>query len=403
MPRVEEIVEAVGKARFISTMNLAKGYYQILIEPKDQEKTVFVCHAGYYQFTRMHFGVWNAPSLFQKLMDKILKDVQGYSRAYMDDIVVFSSSWEEHISHVRSVLGLLGEAGLTVNPEKCRWGSTKLKFFGHIVGNGSLAMPEERASAIRNYVKPKTKRGLRAFLGLVSYYRHFIERLAEQTATLTTATSKLAPPRVVWTECMEVAFFTICEFLSNQCVLTIPVPSDSFSVVLDASALGLGGVLQVLRGDKWKPVAYHSRQTRGAERNYSASELEALSLVMMVHHFSYYLYGLLFKAFTDHRALCSLLTSETDNGHLRRLAMKLQPWQITICYLPGADNGLANALSRQEWLIGGVPDKVKDGSSLRHVMVDKGSALVWHWGVWGANPHRRRKEEEEREKDRVKT
>ena len=143
MPRVEEIVEDVGQSKFISTMDLAKGYYQVLMEPKDQEKTAFVCHAGHFQFTRMPFGVRNAPAMFQKLMDKVLKEVKGYARAYMDDIVVFSSSWENHVRHVRQVLKLLNQAGLTVNPEKCRWGGTKLRFLGHIIGNGSLAIPEQ--------------------------------------------------------------------------------------------------------------------------------------------------------------------------------------------------------------------------------------------------------------------
>ena len=353
MPRVEEIVEDVVQSKFISTMDLAKSYYQVLMEPKDQEMTAFVCHAGHFQFTRMPFGVRNAPSMFQKLMDKVLKAVKGYARAYIDDIVVFSSSWEDHVRHVRQVLKLLKQAGLTVNPEKCRWGGTKLRFLGHIVGNGALAIPEDRAKAIELYVRPYTKRGLRAFLGSVSYYRKFIDKLAEQTTILTPATSKLAPQKVKWTKCREVAFSTICEFLCKQSTLTIPLPSDTFSVATDASALGLGSVLHVYREGEWKPVAYHSRQTRGTERSYSASELEAFILVTMIKHFSNYLYGRACKAFTDHKALCSLLTSETDNRRLRRLAMKLQPWQVSICYLRGADNRLADALSRQEWSEGG--------------------------------------------------
>ena len=264
MPRVEEIVEDVVQSKFISTMDLAKSYYQVLMEPKDQEMTAFVCHAGHFQFTRMPFGVRNAPSMFQKLMDKVLKAVKGYAQAYIDDIVVFSSSWEDHVRHVRQVLKLLKQAGLTVNPEKCRWGGTKLRFLGHIVGNGALAIPEDRAKAIELYVRPYTKRGLRTFLGSVSYYRKFIDKLAEQTTILTPATSKLAPQKVKWTKCREVAFSTICEFLCKQSTLTIPLPSDTFSVATDDSALGLGGVLHVYREGEWKPTPDRHVVLRGA-------------------------------------------------------------------------------------------------------------------------------------------
>ena len=147
---------------------------------------------------------------------------------------------------------------------------------------------------------------------------------------------------------MELAFTNICELISNTCKLTIPLPKDVMSLVTDASGLGIGGVLQVQREGRWEVAAFYSRQTRGAEQRYSATELEALALVESVKHFAYYLYGKCFKVYTDHQPLCQLLTSDRLNGRLRRMAMKLQHWLISVEYLPGRENGFADALSREE-------------------------------------------------------
>ena len=148
---------------------------------------------------------------------------------------------------------------------------------------------------------------------------------------------------------MDDAFHHICELMCEHIKLVVPLPSDNFSIITDASGLGIRGVLQVRREGEWVAAAYYSRQTRGAETRYSATELEALALVDTILHFSYYLYGHEFCAYTDHHALLSLKKSERLNGRLKRLALKLQPWRVKIEYLPGKENQLADALSRQEW------------------------------------------------------
>ena len=175
-----------------------------------------------------------------------------------------------------------------------------------------------------------------------------MELLTTQTAIVSPLTSKLAPSRVVWTEERELAFQNICMHISQACTLCIPLPEDVYSIVMDASELGIGGVLQVWRNDQWEAAAFYSRQTKGAEQHYSATELEALALVETVKHFSYYLYGKTFRVFTDHKPLCQLLTSDRLNPRLCRVAMKLQHWLLTIEYLPGRENGFADALSREE-------------------------------------------------------
>ena len=158
-----------------------------------------------------------------------------------------------------------------------------------------MSIPAKRVEALANYTRPSTKRGLRSFLGAISFYIRYVELLASQTAILSPSTSKLAPSKVLWTREMESAFHYICKLISDTCVSTIPLPEDVMSVVTDASGLGIGGVHQVQQDGRWEAAAFFSRQTRGAEQRYSATKLEALAMVESIKHFGYYLYG---KSFT---------------------------------------------------------------------------------------------------------
>ena len=348
MPRVEEVLEGVGQASFISKLDLTKGYYQIPVKESDIAKTCFICHRGRFEFTRMPFGVRNAPAVFQELMQSILHNTNGYAMAYMDDVIIYSTSWDEHLTHVRAVLDRLKQANLTINPSKCVWGGSSMTFLGHEVGAGKMSLPAHRVEALKGYKRPSTKRGLRAFLGSVSFYRRYAKQLAAQTAVLTPYTGKQAPSKIVWDEEGERAFNHIISIMAHTTSLCIPLPHDTFSLVTDASGLGIGGVLQVLRDGEWQAAAYYSRQLKGPEQRYSATEMEALAMLETINHFNYYLYGRSFRVYTDHKPLLQLLTSEHLNPRLRRFAYKLQHWLLEVCYLPGEENSLADALSREE-------------------------------------------------------
>ena len=347
MPRVEEVIEGIGKARFISKLDLSKGFYQVQLTDAAMEKTAFTCHKGAFHFTRMPFGVKNAPACFQALMQQVLVELGEFATAYMD-VVIFSPTWEDHVVHVGRVLQAIRIAGLTVNPSKCCWGGRAVEFLGHYVGRGSMSIPEHRTTALKNYSRPRSKKGLRAFLGSVGFYRRYLPKLADWTSILTPMTSKQAPQTLEWKDEGMIAFNCIRNFFCATPNLCVPLPSDVLSIVSDASGRGVGGVLQVRRDGEWTPSAYYSRQLREAEARYSATELEALALVEMVRHFAYHLYGRGFVAFTDHRPLEQLLSSTRLNPRLARMAYKLQHWLIEIRYLPGVDNTLVDALSREE-------------------------------------------------------
>ena len=196
MPRVEEVVEGIGKARFISKLDLSKGFYQVPLTDSAMQKTAFTCHKGNFHFTRMPFGVKNAPACFQTLMQRVLSELGGFATAYMDDVVIFSHTWEDHVVHVGRVLQAIRLAGLTVNPTKFCWGGRAVEFLGHYVGRGSMSIPEHRTTALQNYSRPRSKKGLRAFLGSVGFYRRYLPKLADWTSVLTPKTSRQAPPIV---------------------------------------------------------------------------------------------------------------------------------------------------------------------------------------------------------------
>ena len=184
----------------MSKLDLAKGFYQVEVEPTSREKTAFICPFGKYEFTRMPFGLRNAPAIFQRCMEVVLRDCYSFSAPYIDDIIVFSGSGAEHLGHLRLVLGELRRYGMTVNEEKCEFGKRKLEYLGHVIGGGELAVPAHRAAAMAAFILPRTKKQLRSFLGAASYYRQFIQGYAYMSSVLSPGTAKSAPSVVCWTE-----------------------------------------------------------------------------------------------------------------------------------------------------------------------------------------------------------
>lgn len=350
IPHLEEMLAKVGQAGYLSKLDLRKGYYQIPLENSCRDLTAFVTPWGTFRFKVLPFGLKNAPAIFQSIMTKVLRNCADFSVVYIDDVLVFSMSEEEHVGHVKSVLYALRESGLTVKKEKCAWGLRHVEYLGHLIGNGQLSVPDHRITAMKEFIKPKSKRDLRAFLGSIGYYRKFIVDFAMYSSLLTPATSSKAPGKVIWTPAMDKAFSHLTVSLCNKCILHVPSHDDEYVVHTDASGKGIGGVLNVKRGEDILPVAFYSRQLRGAELRYSATELEALAVVRTVQHFLPYLYGREFVVVTDHQALTSLMSSKTLNRRLHGFAMKLMEFNLHIVYRPGSDNSNVDGLSRQSWV-----------------------------------------------------
>ena len=351
MPRVEELLEQVGKASYITTLDLTKGYYQVSVCPCDREKTAFMAPMGKFQFTRMPFGLKGAPSTFQRLMDVILAPCSDYARSYIDDIVIFSSTWSDHMRHLRDVFQRLIKAGLKAKPSKCKLAMDHCTFLGHVVGRGLIAMEEAKVDALRNYKRPVTKRDVRAFLGLAGYYRRFVPGFAELTARISDLTKKEFPNQVNWTSLHERDFQKLKNLMCDHQVLHCPDNDQPFFLQTDASERGIGAVLsQVTAEGLEKPVAFFSRKLLPREARYSTVEKECLGVVAALKHFDAYLTGRNFTIVTDHKALQYLQTMRNANARLTRWALALQPFTFTVTHRPGRAHGNADGLSRQAWV-----------------------------------------------------
>ena len=306
MPLIEEILDVLASAQFISKVDLNKGFHQIPIQPVDMAKKAFCTPWGKYEFRVMPFGLRNGPAVFQRLMDQILHRDKDASVVYIDDIAIFSPTWETHCQDIGRILGRLRGAGLTANVKKCMWGQTHCEFLGHWVGGGKVSPADLKVCAVRNFCQPQTKKHVRQFLGLTGYYRKYVRNYAEHSFNLTEATKKSAPERVVWNSALVKEFVYLKDVLCSLPCLTLPIVGDQFLLHTDASGVGLGAILSVVREGEELPVAFFSRKLQPRERNYSASELEGLAVVTAITHFDAYLITHSFILETDHRALLYL-------------------------------------------------------------------------------------------------
>ena len=188
MPRVDELIDQLGDAKYISTLDLTRGYWQVPVEKAARHKTAFSTPFGLYQFNVMPFGLQGAPATFQRLMDKVLQGLQKSSAAYLDDVIIYSKSWSDHLAHVRRVLERLRAAGLTVKARKCQFGMAQCQYLGHVVGSGIVQPQPGKLLAVETFEVPRTKKAVRVFLGLTGYYRKFIPNYSAIAAPLTDLT-----------------------------------------------------------------------------------------------------------------------------------------------------------------------------------------------------------------------
>ncbi len=204
MPRVDELLDRLGAARFYSTLDLTKGYWQILLSPLSKEKTAFTTPFGLHQFVTLPFGLFGAPATFQRLMDKVLRPHSAYAAAYLD-IIIHSNDWQRYMEHLRAVLRSLRVAGLTANPRKCAIGRVEVRYLGFHLGHGQVRPQIDKTAAVAACPSPKTKKEVRQSLGLAGYYRRFIPNFSDLTSPLTDLTKKEAPDPVQWTELCQQA------------------------------------------------------------------------------------------------------------------------------------------------------------------------------------------------------
>ncbi|KAJ1205101.1 hypothetical protein NDU88_000536, partial [Pleurodeles waltl] len=238
IPRADELIDTLASAKYLSTFDLTAGYWQIKLSEDAKAKTAFSTIGGHYQFTVMPFGLKNAPATFQRLVNTVLQGLEAFSAAYLDDIAVFSSSWDDHLVHLWKVLEALQKAGLTIKASKCQIGQGKVVYLGHLVGGEQIAPLQGKIQTIIDWVPPTTQTQVRAFLGLTGYYRRFIKNYGSIAAPLNDLTSKKMPKKVLWTANCQKAFEELKQAMCSAPVLKSPCYSKKFYVQTDASELG---------------------------------------------------------------------------------------------------------------------------------------------------------------------
>lgn len=318
LPNIDLVIQAAASSPYISTLDMAKGFHQIKVEPESIPKTAFILPEGKYEYVRMPFGLRNAPAHFQWTINDLLSHL-SFSKVYIDDIIIYSDTFEEHIDHLKQVLDILKQHGLTVKVKKCKLVKDSLDFLGHKIGKGFIQPQDAKIKAMKDYKLPQTKKSLRSFLGSINYYRKFIPNFALLASPLYSLTRKSEPHKLSWTEEQLIAFQTLKEALTNDSILIAPDYSKPFLLATDGSYAGIGAVLsQIDDNNDERRVAYYSRRLSAAERNYAVTEVELLAVVEAVKHFQIYLLGKTFNLITDHKALVYLDHFKNYNKRLVR-------------------------------------------------------------------------------------
>ena len=346
LPLIEDLLDNVGNAKFISTMDLTKGYYQIPLTDRAKTISAFITPFGLYQYTVLPFGMTNAPSTFQRVINTVIRDLPG-TWAYLDDVVVVADDWGEHVARLNLLLHRLKEACLTINLKKSAFGRGTVTYLGHVVGGGMVKPKEANINAVLAFPPPKTRREVMRFLGMVGYYRRFCSNFSSVAAPLSDLTSPAVPFR--WTPACEKAFEQLKGFLSAEPVLRSPDFRQPFHLQVDASGVGVGAVLlQPSEGSgTLHPVAYFSAKLKDHQVNYSTIEKESLALILALKKFECYLQPSPnpIQVFTDHNPLSFINTMKKSNPRILRWSLTLQPFHLKISHIKGTDNLIAEALS----------------------------------------------------------
>ena len=356
LPRIEDILASLGEAKRFTSLDLASGYWQIELDESAREKSAFTTHRGLYEFTRMPFGLCNAPATFQRVMQQVLAGVEWDSVfSFIDDLLVASKTFSEHLNHLREVLQRLRAANLRLKTRKCSLLREETTYLGHVISTEGIKPDPAKTRQVENYPHPTDATKVRQFVGLASFYRRFIPNFATVAAPLHYLTKK----NVVfcWTPECEDAFQKLKKLLVTAPVLAYPRfgAGQSFVLETDASGVGLGAILSQEQEDGTiHPVAYASRSLDKHERNYGISELETLGLVWAVRYFRPYILGHPCTVYTDHVACLSILNTEKPSGKLARWALTIQEMDLTIKHKPGKANSNADALSRNVAVVNSV-------------------------------------------------
>ncbi|KAK7879248.1 hypothetical protein WMY93_033967 [Mugilogobius chulae] len=349
LPLIDSAFEPLHQATIFSKLDLRNAYHLVRIRQGDEWKTAFNTPLGHFEYLVMPFGLTNAPAVFQALVNDVLRDMLNkFVFVYLDDILVFSRNFQEHVEHVRLVLQRLLENKLYVKAEKCAFHATSVNFLGFVIEQGQIMADPDKVKAVAEWPRPETRKQLQRFLGFANFYRRFIKDYSKRAVPLTRLTSTLTPFK--WSSEAEDAFCTLKTLFTSAPVLTHPDPSRQFIVEVDASDSGVGAVLSQRSpvDQKVHPCAFFSRRLSPAEVNYDIGNRELLAVVLALQEWRHWLEGseLPFVVWTDHKNLAYLRSAKRLNSRQARWALFLGRFNFILTYRPGSRNIKPDALSR---------------------------------------------------------
>lgn len=355
IPDVGMTIQNLGKAKIFTTLDLESGFHQILIKESDREKTAFSVNGAKYEFLRMPFGLKNAPSIFQRCVDDILRPYIGkFAHVYIDDVLIYSSSPEEHLEHIRTIVNALHTANMKISDEKSHFFQDSVEYLGHIIKHNKITVDPNKVDAIKNYPIPTNLKELRSFLGLASYYRKFIQNFAAIVKPLTVhlrgenggiSKNQSAKVKISLDQAALDALNKVKDALQAQVELFQPEFTKPFELTTDASNFAIGAVLSQNK----KPIAFISRTLNKTEQNYSTNEKELLAIVWSLQKLRNYLYGIAdLTIYTDHQSLIFSISDKNPNTKLKRWKNFIEEYGAKLVYKPGHQNVVADALSRQQ-------------------------------------------------------
>jgi hypothetical protein len=342
LPNCLDLFDKLHGARFFSKIDLRSGYHQLRMEPRDQHKTAFITRRGLFEFQVLPFGLCNAPASFQRLMSATMRKFDKFCAVYLDDVLIFSKTEQEHLKHVRLVLEELMRNGFCANNEKCAFGRSHIEFLGFFVSHDKVEVDPAKVSGINNWQPPTNRREMMRFLGVCNFLRRFVQDFARTATPLTALTRKDQP--FVWSNDAQRAFERLKRDIAAAPALRIPSPDGAYVVNADASDLAIGAVLY----QNGLPVAFESRKLTSAEINYPTRDKELLAVIHSLTVWRPYLLGAQLRVTinTDHRPLTHIFTQKTIRGRWVRWLEILSEYNLDIRYVPGSQQVVADGLSR---------------------------------------------------------
>ena len=347
LPRIDDTLEKLGKAKIFSTMDAASGYWQVPIVEEDKEKLAFTTPFGSYIWNRMPFGFCNSSGTFQRAMNETLDEYLFYCcLVYVDDIVVYSSSVEQHSKDLEKVFTALQKFGWTLKLSKCKFGFTKLDFLGHTISHGQVQVAKVNINKLLNMKRPKNIKELQSFLGLANYYRRFINHFANNVAPLYNLLRK--DTEWDWTPQCEKSFCKIVNLLGEYPILKLADFDKPFIIRTDASDLGMGMTLAQIHEGKEHPVAFHSvKFSPNQSKNWPTWKKEGCAVVTAVKYWHHYLAYTPFTLVTDHEALKRILDStKSCKPIIDRWRIYLGQYKYKIIHRPGKEMVIEDGMSR---------------------------------------------------------